>query len=146
MHNSPEQAPLVWDPFQPIRSAILERQARASDKIADRLRHEHLAGRRQVGDSRADMNSYARKIATDELAFASVNTTPDLEPERSQSTAERVRASDRPGRAIKCGEKPISRSANLASSVMLQNFAALSIEFVQQFAPSMVANGRNTLG
>src|SRR5262249_35249402 len=91
------------------------------------------------------MNSDARKIATDEFAFASVNATPDLKPERSQSIAECVRASDRPGRAIKCGKKPVSSGANLASSVVLQNFPTLSIEFGQQFAPSTVANGCNTL-
>ena len=119
MHNSPEQAPLVWNSFQSMRSAILERQARARDKIADSLRDEHLARRRQVGDSRADMNSDAGKIATDELAFASVNATSDLQSKRPQSAAECSRTSDCPGRPIKCGKKPISSGANLASSVVL---------------------------
>jgi hypothetical protein len=37
MQNSPEQTPLVWQPFKSMRSAVLERQARARHKVANRL-------------------------------------------------------------------------------------------------------------
>jgi len=92
------------------------------------------------------MNGDAGKIATHELAFASMDATPDLESEGSESTAECVCTPDRPGWAIKCGKKPVASRINLASSVALQNFPDLSVKFLQQFAPWIVAHSSNMLG
>jgi hypothetical protein len=54
------------------------------------------------------MNGDTGKIATDELAFAGMDATPDLKPEGPQSIAECVCAPDRTSGAVECGKKPIS--------------------------------------
>jgi hypothetical protein len=92
------------------------------------------------------MYSNTGEIVTDEFAFASVDATTDFQAKGSYSITERVGTSNRPSRAVKCSKKPIACGADLASTIMLQHFADLHIEFVQQFAPGIVADGRNTFG
>ncbi len=92
------------------------------------------------------MHSYTGEIVSDEFAFAGVDATTDFQAKGSYSITERLGTADRPSRAIECSKKPIARCTDLASTKMLQHFADLHIEFVQQFAPGIVADGCNTLG
>jgi hypothetical protein len=50
------EVPVTRNAFQLMLSTVLELQARARDEIPDCARHEHLSGRRLIGDPRADVN------------------------------------------------------------------------------------------
>lgn len=91
---------------------------------------------RERGYAGTNMHGNTSEVATDEFAFAGVNATAHLDAKGAYSIPNRVGTADRPGRPIKCGgKKSIPSSADLASSVVLQNFADADIELVQQFAP-----------
>src|SRR5262245_57244825 len=101
-------------------SAILERQARTSDEVANSLRHENLAGYREARYAGPNVNGNASKIISDQFAFARVNAAAYLQVQRPQLMVERIGTADRSCGPFKCGKKAIPRSADLSPTILLQ--------------------------
>jgi hypothetical protein len=83
-----------------------EAQARASDEIHDRSRHQHFAGPRQRRDAAADVDDHAVGHAGDHVAFTGVQAQPDGRVRSARFGADRASAPNRAGRTVEDHEDP----------------------------------------
>src|SRR5207248_11424098 len=118
-----------------------EADAGSVDEIAHRARDEHLARPRQRGDSGADVDGDAREIVAAQLAFATVDPGPDLEPEVAGTGCDRPGAVDRPPRAVEGGEEPVARGLHLVPAVAVELTPDRGVMAVEEVVPSPVALG-----
>src|SRR3989442_11513805 len=105
--------PLSRHALQLRRAAVLELEARAGDKILDRLRDEHLSRRGLYGDPRADVHGHAGQLLPDPLAFAGVQPRPDLQAELVQGRPDRVGTADRADGAVERGKETVTGRVDL---------------------------------
>src|SRR4051794_23015723 len=92
-----EQRPVPRHAVERLHAALLEPQPRADDGAVRRPRGQHLAGSRQRGDPRGDVDGHAADVVADHPALAGVQAPPDLEAHRANGlddglpTAHRLR-------------------------------------------------------
>src|SRR5262249_59597813 len=94
--------------------------AGARHKIPDGSRGQHLLGASGRGDARAGVHGDAADLRSGHLAFAGMESRPDLEAELADRIAEGARAADRARRAIEDGEEAVARHVDLASTEALE--------------------------
>ena len=101
------ETPFAWYALELDGAALLEGDARPRDEIPDRARDEHLAGLGLGGDPRTDVYGDATDLLLQKLAFARVQSGPNLEPEFAQTVPDCAGAVNRTRRAVEGCEEPV---------------------------------------
>src|SRR4051794_20821768 len=112
-----EQSPLVRDPLEAVRAALLEADPGAGDEVLHRARHEHLPRLRKRADSCGDVDRDAADVLADHLHLAGVQPDPHRDARPARGGQDRLAAPDRPRRAVEGRERAVAERLHLASAV-----------------------------
>src|SRR3954452_16456786 len=111
-----KQPPLIGDPLERPRPAVLERDAGTGDEVADRARHEHLAGSGQGSDARGDVDGDAADVVAHQLDLAGVDPDPHLQPRRACNLSDCVPAADRARGPVEGRETAVAQRLDLVAA------------------------------
>src|SRR5215203_2163796 len=102
-----KQPPLARDALQLVLTAVVEFDSRARDEVFDGRGDKDLARRGEPGDPGADRDGDPRDLVVVQLALARVQSRAQLQPKLANLVGHRLRAADRPGRAVERGEEAV---------------------------------------
>jgi Flp pilus assembly pilin Flp len=120
--------PFVGDAFERFHAVIAKARSGAGNQVLDGARDKHFARRCQRRDAGADMDHDPADLLAHDLAFASVETVPDLEPERLDTTRYGAGAADCARGAIEYGF-----IAGLVSIVIVASLTAIGASLTNTF-------------
>ena len=115
-----EQRPSPRDALELGVALRGEFDLRPDHEILDGAGDEHFACTGQPAYARGDMNGDTADIAVEQLAFASVKTRTDLQPELGKSVADRGGAADAARWAVEGREEAVTGALDLASAEALE--------------------------
>src|SRR3954464_12420432 len=138
-----EQRPVPRDAVERLHAALLEPQSRAYYGPVRRARGQHLAGSRQRGDARGDVDGHAADVVADDLALAGVQADPDLQPHRPNGLDDGLRTAHRlRRRAVEGDEEGVADGLDLAPAEAVDLAAHGGLVSAEQVAPARVAPAR----
>src|SRR5712691_1020689 len=122
-----------------MQTAVAEAQARASDEVAHRARHQRLAGFGHRGDARGDMHGNAADIVAFQLDLAGVESAAHADPKRLHHFGYRRGAAHGAGGAVEGGEKPVAEVFHFMPAKPRELLAHGFVMSIEQRAPLAVA-------
>src|SRR5207247_1596490 len=102
-------------------------------------RYEHLTRGRECRDASADVNGYARYVATSTLYLAGMRTCSNVETGCPRCLDHLRRAADRAGGTVERRHEPVARGVHFDPAMAREDNAQLVIVTVEQLLPVMVA-------
>jgi hypothetical protein len=111
------------------------------------LADEHLSGSGEAADARADVHCEpADVVIGEQLAFAGVQTSANLQAQVMDPVADRDRAADRAAGTIEHRERSVAERLHEPPSVALDLLAHLDVVALKQRPPLAVTELGGTLG
>src|SRR2546426_88719 len=98
------ELPFTGDALEGVGASLGEDEPRPRDKIDDRSRHENFARTGKRRNALADVDGDATYVLATQLDLPGVEAGAHLDAEGTNSCADRLRATHRPGRPIERGE------------------------------------------
>ena len=108
--------PTVGDALQLVLALIFEDEAAACGEVLDGGRDEYVPWACQRADPRSDMHRQATNAIFDELDLARMAAGADLDAERADRGADRLRASYGARRTVEGGEEAIARRIDVVTA------------------------------
>src|SRR6478609_10247239 len=108
--------PVCGDSFEFVLTAVVEGDTGAGDEVAHGLGDQHLVWVGESRDPGANVDGDAGDFAIGDLALASVNSGTDRHAQLTHLVDDRLRAANRPCRAVEAREEPIAGRVDLAAS------------------------------
>jgi hypothetical protein len=140
-----EDAPLSWDSLQGRFAEVFKTHVRPGDEVPHGPGDEDGAGFGQGSDSRADVDGQPARLSADQLDFANVDASTDLDPDVRRLRGEGQCEIDRRSGRLEGGEEPIAGSVDLAASESAQIRADEGVVALEDAAPLLVAHLRRQL-
>ena len=113
-------------------AAVLEADARAGHQVADRPRHEDLAGLGQGGNPSCNVDVDPTDLPGDDLALPDMQSRSDLDAEFGRGVTDGSGAPDGSGGSVERGEHTVARGVDLTAVEPLQLTADHGQERLQQ--------------
>src|SRR5438477_11674818 len=100
-----------------MQTKVLKIDSRTRDEILHRAGNNHTARLRFYHDARASVDCDASDVVAHQFAFAGVHARADLNPQLSDGTRDRKRATDRPRRSVQGCQKPVTGRVGFLTAV-----------------------------
>src|SRR5665647_2340389 len=121
-----------------MNAAVLEVESGAGDQILKHARRQNLTWAGQLGYSRGNMNGDSPDVIRQYFDLAGMQSGPNLQTKVAHSIADSFRTTHAAGRAVKRGQKPISKSLDFFSTKSDEFATHTRVMSLQQMAPLAV--------
>ena len=138
--------PFAGNAFQGSVTTIFEAQTRASHQILDGIRYEHLTGTCQRSNACANVNGYTADVIAHHFAFPGMQSSTDIDPERTYSVVDGASATNAARWTIKGGKNTVTGRLNFAAAKALETAPDRNVMVVEELAPTAVAERGSFLG
>jgi hypothetical protein len=134
------------EPSELVDTSILEKEARSSNQITDRIRHEGLTGACCACNSRGNMDRNAANLVTLHVDLADMETTTDCNTKLRDRVGDYGGTTHCPRWAIENTDKPITPIADIQTAKSLYLISRYVVVSVEQDSPCSVSDFRHLLG
>jgi hypothetical protein len=141
-----EQLPLALDPLERMASPVGEAQAGAGHQVVHRSRDEDLTGTGEALDARGEMDGDSGHVGAGDLAFAGVESGPDLQFEAPHAVADDPGALYRPAWRFEGGQEAVAGGLDLPALPDFELSSDQGVMALEDLPPAGVADAPRRLG